>query len=269
MFDLHNDLLTCGAQEKEIRDIIDGVEKSGGKMLCAVFTRNVKEEDLTTYMKYYNNSVIPAVEDCGFLDNFDYLGNFAPFYASLTWNYDNKYAGGALEGGKLTDKGRELIDYLNEKGIVLDTAHLSKNSFFEAAERAEKVMNSHTCFSAVREHFRNIDDEQIRAIVNKGGVIGLTLFKDFVSDKKTASYDDLYRQIDHFCSVFGHKNLCFGTDYWGCDETVEGLSRYEDFGNFAEFLQNKGFGKEAINDIFFANAERFYGKVSFEKARLE
>lgn len=144
----------------------------------------------------------------------------------LTWNYANWAADGVLEqrNGGLTNKGRKLVEWCNQKGMLLDVSHLSEAGFWELAELAARpFIASHSNAKAVCGHVRNLTDEQIRAIISMDGRMGLTFFPPFVSEQGTAAIPDLLKHVEHVCSLGGEKQLMFGSDFDGIDAWVEGL----------------------------------------------
>jgi microsomal dipeptidase-like Zn-dependent dipeptidase len=91
---------------------------------------------------------------------------------TLTWNGENKIAGGVNSDKGLTPFGREIIGIINSLKIFTDLSHLNKKSFYGAIECAEFPFASHSnCFS-IKQNKRNLSDEQIRLIAEKGGIIG-------------------------------------------------------------------------------------------------
>ena len=88
---------------------------------------------------------------------------------------------------------------------------MSKGGFIDVIENADRVVDSHTCFSGVYRHKRNIEDWQIRILVEKNGLIGVTLCGYFSTNEKELPIEKFARQIDYYCQRFPIKNLCLGT----------------------------------------------------------
>jgi membrane dipeptidase len=196
-----------------------------------------------------------AVEDCGFLvdGGVDEFLELPIIYASLTHNGDNAFAGGALQGGVLTAKGAELISGLNAKGIAVDTAHLNRKSFFEAAERAERVLCSHTCRDEIFTHKRNLTKEQISVIVQKGGIVGVAAVEQFLGGGR----DMFIRHIDGIVQDFGVNAAAIGTDFNGTDE-IDGIENYDKILSLrADFLK-LGYTDADADAIFYKNACNFF-----------
>jgi membrane dipeptidase len=110
---------------------------------------------------------------------------------SLTWNRRNPFADGAAEpdgGGPLSNLGRELVDRIAGLGIVLDLVHTSERTFWDAIERtAGRVCVSRAACRALLSTPRNLSDDQLRALAERGGVLGLMLLPIAVEPKTTGS----------------------------------------------------------------------------------
>ena len=203
------------------------------------------------------------IEDAWFLneENIDKLIKMNPFSVGLTWNENNPLAGGAHGDGGLTTLGRKTIEKLAKAGIAIDAAHLNEKSFWAVANAAEKsnakFFCSHTCFSAVHPHPRNISDEQIKKIIDMGGVIGLTFVGDFLSSKEKSNIGDIYLHVRHFLDKFGDKHLAIGTDFLGTDNPPKGMRSYRDTHKLKECLISKGIPQSSVKNIMHKNAKSF------------
>ena len=164
---------------------------------------------------------------CGNLANLRMFYKLGVRAVGLTWNHDNGVAEGALSnsGTGLTDFGRDVVREMNRLGMIVDVSHTSKKAFWDVIETStEPIMASHSNSEAVCAHPRNLDDEQIRAIIKNGGMIGINLCSDFLSNSRTADSDDVIRHIDHILSLGGEKVLGMGTDFDGISSTPTDLN---------------------------------------------
>ena len=204
-----------------------------------------------------------AFEDVGYYDfDIDKLTAFNPIYVGITWNGENRFGFGCKYSEGLKPEGKRLIKLLNERNIAVDTAHISKGGFKDIIDNAKIVVNSHTCFSGVYEHKRNIDDYQIKEIVERGGVIGVTFVGYFMTGDKRCKISDLIRQIDYFCQKFGADNLAIGSDFYGTDFLPEGLEAYEGYGKVKEYLSvNLGYKNDDIDKILYKNLADFTKRI--------
>lgn len=176
---------------------------------------------------------------------------------SLTWNYTNQLAGGALDDGGLTDFGRKVIGRMNELGLVLDVSHLNRKSFFEATLLADRVMATHSCLFDLVPHKRNLDKQQLKLLNDKIGIVGLCFYPEFlgmpVFEKIEAS---IYYMLEQ-----GFGNLVsIGSDFDGATMD-EKLFNLECLPALYEYLLSKSIEKETLNNIFFDNSYNFFTRV--------
>ncbi|RIX51752.1 membrane dipeptidase [Paenibacillus nanensis] len=147
--------------------------------------------------------------------------------AGFTWNDANWSADGVMEprGGGLTAKGAEFVRACNELGIIIDVSHMSERAFWDTAGLSSKpIIASHSNAQALCAHPRNLTDLQIRAIIECGGLIGITYVPYFVRSDGGATIDDVLAHIDHICSLGGENHLMLGSDFDGIERYVESLT---------------------------------------------
>ncbi|MEM0016514.1 MAG: membrane dipeptidase [Saccharolobus sp.] len=141
----------------------------------------------------------------------------------LTWNYDNKFASSCMSKKDygLTSEGEELVRLANELGIIIDLAHAGKRTVLDVAEITKKpVIVSHGNVRKLKDHKRNLDDEEIEAIVKTKGVIGVTAI---VSTLKEASINGIIENIRYIGESFGWDYVALGTDFLGISKTPRGF----------------------------------------------
>jgi len=176
-----------------------------------------------------------------------------------TWNDANWAADGAMEprGGGLTQAGRELVKACNELGIIVDVSHLSERAFHDVLEESSRpVVASHSNARSVCDHPRNLRDDQIRAVVETGGLIGLTFVPWFVKEGEEVAPEDLIPHIERVLELGGEDHLALGSDYDGIDRHIRGLSGPRDTADLLERLAAR-YGGELAEKIAYANAFRF------------
>jgi len=136
----------------------------------------------------------------------------------LTWNQRNLLAEGVGEeraNGGLTELGREVVAEANRLGILLDCSHLSVRSFWDLVETSTKpVIASHSNAKALCGHRRNLDDDQMRALVATGGIIGINGVADFITDDgNDASLDRMLDHVDYIIGLAGTEHVALGPDF--------------------------------------------------------
>lgn len=174
----------------------------------------------------------------------------------LTWNYANWAADGIMEqrGGGLTRKGHELVKRCNELGLLLDVSHLSVRGFWEVLEQAAlPPIASHSNAFTVCSHPRNLQDDQVRALISRNGRIGLTFVTMFIKEQGTVTAEDLLPHIEHICALGGARHLMFGSDFDGIEHHVEGLEHPGKYPAFAELLL-KHYSEEMVKGWLGENA---------------
>ena len=250
--DFHTDILTetTGELPQFYRD---------NNIITAVFRGN---RSFSEAIKIAERGRLIAFEDVGYDDfDIDKLSAFNPIYVGLTWNGENRFGYGCDFAKGLKEEGKAFIKRLNAGGIAVDCAHISKGGFKDIIELADIVVDSHTCFSAVHKHKRNLDDWQLKELVSRGGLVGVTCCGYFMTDGKRCKISEFIRQIDYFVQKFGADNLAVGTDFYGCDFTVENILGYEElYGKTAVELKKLGYPKADVDKILSNNLHIFTEK---------
>ena len=137
---------------------------------------------------------------------------------TLTWNDKNAIASGNKTTDGLSFFGRDVVRTMEKRRVVVDVSHLNDRSFWEVLEVAERpLVASHSNSRKICAHPRNLTDDQFRAIVERGGLVGLNYCKRFLSEAGHVTHDDVLRHVDHLLELGGEHVLALGSDYDGCD----------------------------------------------------
>ncbi len=268
MIDLHNDFLTK-LNDDDIVKYLETNQNLLDLICCPVFTTELKNplkfiKNAKKTIKNYNFCKI-SIEDIGFLKqkNFFEILKIKPIYISLTWNYKNKFAGGAYSDGRLTEYGKVMIRKCEENNILIDCAHLNYRSFSDILDISKRpVICSHTGFCDIVWDKRNLTRHQIKDLIDNKGIIGLYFVGKYISKERINAYD-IIKNIDYFVQNFGVDNLCFGTDFFGTDDLPKKITQYKDMELIKRLLVKCGYTHLDINKIFKTNAERFFQKYSY------
>jgi membrane dipeptidase len=179
----------------------------------------------------------------------------------LTWNYSNAVADGALEprGAGLSSFGAEIVEQLNAYGMWVDVSHLSEKGFWDVMEQAKYPIASHSNCYSLLQHPRNLKDEQIQALIQKNGMIGVTFVPSFVKEETPVYIHDVLRHLEHICVLGGADNVGFGSDFDGITNTVVGLERYSHYENLINELL-KHYKEEHVHKFLYGN---FAEHISF------
>lgn len=175
----------------------------------------------------------------------------------LTWNDKNKYASGINSNSGLTGEGRELVKRMNDLRVTLDLSHLNEKGFWDALDVCETIpIATHSNARAVTDHPRNLNDNQLRAIAERGGVIGLVLYNNFLrkGDRK-ATLEDVFSHADHIVNLCGEDHIGIGSDMDGgkIDEFPDDVRTVAELPKIAEFLLKKGYSEERVRKIMGGN----------------
>lgn len=173
--------------------------------------------------------------------------------ATLTWNYDNALAGGVSNYGELSLRGKEIIKAFNRYNIALDLAHLNEKSFFKAAELADKVLVSHTGLKTLVNHKRNVTDEQVLYLKNRGGIIGLSVYPEFIGKDVKSGFLDA---VEHLKLLGCEDIIAFGSDFDGAKMSNE-INNISNCVQLNKFLEEKT-GKLLAEKVFYCNSKTFF-----------
>lgn len=179
----------------------------------------------------------------------------------LTWNQANLAADGVGEerGAGLTSFGKEIVQFLNHQKMLTDVSHLSVKGFWDVMELATKPIASHSNARALCSHQRNLDDDQIRALVNKDGYIGLVFHPLFLVNEGVAKIKHIVEHIDHFCALGARDHIGFGSDFDGISSYVHHLRHSGHFGYLAEQLETY-YSSSFVKQLMYENAIAFFAR---------
>ena len=192
-------------------------------------------------------------------DRLEELAHQGFVMSTLTWNADNALAGYHKSDKGLTDQGIAYIRNARENGILIDVSHLSETAFWDLIKVTEApVLASHSNCRTVWDSSRNLTDDQLRAIAETGGLVGLNLYVPFLG--KDADFETLQRHLDHMLLVCGEKGICLGGDLDGCDILPKDFHDLSDYAVFYSFLKEKGYGDTFLDQLFYGNLDRLIGR---------
>jgi membrane dipeptidase len=184
---------------------------------------------------------------------------------ALTWNQRNQLADGIGEletNGGLTTLGKKILSAMEELGIILDVSHLAPAGFWDIVKIAKKpFLASHSNVLNVCNNKRNLDDEQLKAIAENKGLIGLNFAPAFLVKDKKADISDVIRHIDYIRDLVGIENIVLGTDYDGIDNTPKGLEDLGKLDNLKEELLRRNYSLQEIEQIFILNWLNFFRRI--------
>lgn len=207
-----------------------------------------------------------AVEDArllgGKLDRLNVLYNSGVKYLTLTWGGSTCIGGSHNVEGGLTEFGREVVCECFRIGIIPDISHANYTTSAEVIDIAYKfgkpVIASHSNSYSLYPHTRNLADEHAMAIVQLGGIIGVSLCPSHLTDTKKIACD-VKNVVDHilnYVSIGAENNIGLGCDLDGTDLPY-GFSSISDLTLIADELQKRNASDSLINKIFYENYYNF------------
>lgn len=203
----------------------------------------------------------PLVDDLSLLEVFYRLG---VRMIGLTWNGRNAFADGLKVGPRpsgLTELGRELVERMQELGIVLDLAHIAEPGFWDALACSQgPVVATHANAYALHPHARNLRDDQLRAIAERGGLVGVTFVPGFLT-KEPADIDHVLAHIDYLVDLIGEDHVGLGSDFDGITTPPSRLSHVGCLPNLTEGMLMRGYSPERIEKILGRNWARVFAAV--------
>jgi microsomal dipeptidase-like Zn-dependent dipeptidase len=197
------------------------------------------------------------------LNNLQKFKELGVSYITLCHNGDNDICDGVSghgEWGGLSPFGREVVAEMNRLGMMIDVSHASVSTFYDVLKYSRKpVIASHSSSRALCNHPRNLDDDQIRALASKGGVIQLCLYKPFINtDAEKASLSDAMRHLFHIIDIAGIDHVGIGSDFDGDGELI-GCRAANELMQITIRLIREGFDDESIAKIWGGNLLRIMG----------
>lgn len=208
----------------------------------------------------------------GELENLETLYQRGARMMTLTWNYPNELASpnlpadsfGAFDSTKgLTRKGFAFIQRMEEIGMILDVSHLSDAGFWDIAKHTKKPFAaSHSNARALSPHARNLTDDMLRVIADRGGVAGLNFYGRFLNpiDDSHSSTAQMAQHVRHIVNVGGIECIGLGSDFDG----ITGELEMEDCSQLAKLtaeLERAHFTGSEIEYILYKNVMRFYREM--------
>jgi membrane dipeptidase len=153
----------------------------------------------------------------------------------------------------LTGNGRDFVRGLNARKIFVDLAHVSKRGFWDAVEvhdRSQPLMVTHTGVSGVFEHWRNLDDDQLRAVADTGGTIGVMYQSSFLGDPLLGGRaESIVRHLRHIVRTVGADHASLGSDWDGAIWPPRDMPTCLELPRLVQLMLDAKLGPEEIQKI--------------------
>lgn len=185
---------------------------------------------------------------------------------TLTWSNRNDIADGINEeatGSGLTLFGKQVVAEMNRLGMLVDVSHISTAGFWSVMETSTKpIIATHSNAKSLCSHPRNLNDEQIKALAQNGGLAGITFPGQFLEeDWRNACIESVYKHIDYMLNLIGNDDhIGFGSDFDGISHPPYNIQGVQDYKPLIEYL-SKYYSDETINKITHQNVINLLQKV--------
>ncbi len=226
------------------------------------------------FKKYFSDKeVIFSIEGCDYIkdeNELEALYNLGLRNILLVWNCENKYASGNRSEKGLSELGKKFIEKAVSLGISIDMSHMNKNTFWDTIELLKdlknkgkniKVLASHSNSYNLCNHLRNLDDDQILAIKELDGIVGLVSYGPFINKYENNLENNYLEHIKYMKKILGIDNIAiatdnmeFATDLYGVSEGIS-LYRHEDIKDKLTKLLSNYYNKEEIEKVLYKNIE--------------
>ncbi|GAA0105502.1 dipeptidase [Paraclostridium sordellii] len=238
---LNSDLINLATNYKQI---IENEKNNKISALLAIEEGAVLEGDINKLIEFYNLGVRMI---------------------TLTWNHENEigypHVRPEFKEEGLKAFGVELVEKMNELGMIVDVSHLSDSGFYDVAKISKKpFIATHSNARFITNHSRNLTDDMIKVLADKGGVTGINFCSAFIGNTSMAMIDDMVKHIKHIKNVGGIESIALGSDFDGIDCPVE-IKDVSEMGKLAIKLEQEGFTIDEIEKIYYKNALRIIKDV--------
>jgi membrane dipeptidase len=192
--------------------------------------------------------------------------NLGARYMTITWNKSYDWAVSAKDTKSkikgLSSKGKKIIQVMDSLGMIIDVSHTGEKTIFDILNTAKNpIIASHSGSYTLRPHYRNLTDEQIKAIAKTGGVIGINFCAPFLVQNKEATVKDVVNHIDYIVKLVGIDYVGLGSDFDGILTTPKGLEDVSKFPAVTKELLNRGYSEKDIKKILGGNILRVFKTV--------
>lgn len=227
------------------------------------------KEELGDFRTGKKCGAVLTVEDGGILngkiERLEELWDRGIRLLTLTWNYENcigfpnSNEKDRMEKG-LKAFGKEVVERMNELGMLVDLSHASDGTFWDVLNQSKKpVTASHSNCRALANHPRNLSDEMLRALGENGGIAGLNFYGPFLGTPKESRIEEMTAHIRHMIDKGGEDLPCLGTDFDGFDGMDKmDLPDQSFLGQLWDALKGVGLTERQIEKICFENVWRVW-----------
>lgn len=218
---------------------------------------------VTPYLSVENATILGS--DAGYSER---LARCGVRFITPVWSDSNPLGGAYNSEDGLTVFGKDAVKNMIDCGIIPDVSHSSLRTFDEIADAASAhgipFIATHSNSRSICDHPRNLYDSQFRAVIRSGGIVGISLCRMHLSENDACGIDDIIDHIEYFFGLGGEHSVCLGCDFDGVDTLPDGIHSATDLPRLYQRMEQRGFDKSQINDVFYNNAAGFFEKNSIK-----
>jgi membrane dipeptidase len=223
---------------------------------------NSEEEKISAFLTIEEGEAIE-----GSLKNLRNFYDLGVRLMTLTWNYENSIGypncKEEFRNRGLKHFGLETIEEMNTLGMIIDVSHLSDGGFYDVARYSKKpFVASHSNSRTICNHSRNLTDDMIRTLSEKGGLTGINFEKTFLlQGGSKSSVKDMVKHINHIRNIGGIDVIGLGSDFDGIDLKNLEIRSMGEIDKLIIELQREGYHDSDIEKILYKNALRVIKEV--------
>lgn len=185
---------------------------------------------------------------------------------TLTWNFPNEIGfpnkNEEDRNKGLTNFGKEIVSEMNTLGMIIDVSHLSDGGFYDVAKYSKKpFVASHSNARVISNHPRNLTDDMIKILSEKGGIMGINFEKHFLGHNELSRVEDMISHIKHIKNIGGIDCISIGSDFDGISNLGLEIKNIGEIEKLSIALNKNNFSEEEIEKIFYKNAIRVIKEV--------
>lgn len=208
---------------------------------------------------------VSSIEGCeafgGSLEKIDEFAARGVRMAAVIWNNENELAFPNGTTGGLKDFGKKVLARMREKKIAVDVSHLNQKGFWQAADITGTLLASHSCCMSLCSHKRNLCDEQIKALIEMNGFVGINFNPPFLVNDGKAAIADIVAHVHHILDMGGQDIVGLGSDFDGIGSKPVGAEDSSTFPAILEALSASGIDNATLEKIANKNFLRFMASL--------
>ena len=223
-------------------------------------------EDVRRFNKQGRIAAFLTIEEGGILngslERLERLYQEGISMITLMWNYENcigfpNSADAHVMKSGLKFFGIEVIRHMNALGMYIDVSHMSDGCFWDTLRYSKApVIASHSNARALCPHPRNLADEMIKGLAEKGGVMGVNFYPYFLNRSGTATLEDIANHVEHIYHVGGEDVIAIGTDFDGYDDGVSEVLHMGQMERVYDAVKRRGFTENQMEKFWSGNVMR-------------